>query len=133
MSAATQQVIPKALPKFLHRYVGNGHMFECLKPYETNGLVKYLNSVYDLAPLCKWGLSIVPMYGVFIGNPPVEKIDLNTSSALACTGFIWTFYAFIIQPQNAGSRALAAVNFCMGSVNGYNAYRRLQYDNSNKK
>lgn len=107
-------------------------MFEFLKPYENITLVKYLNSVYNAAPMSKWGLSIVPMYGVFVGNPPVEKIDVNTSGALACTGFIWSFYATIIQPQNAGSRALALVNFCMGSVNGYNCYRKYAYDQKTK-
>lgn len=125
----TAQPIPKMLPRVFHRYVGNGTLFGFLKPYEERiPVVKYLNSVYNFAPLSKWGLSIVPMYGVLVGTPPVEKIDLNTSTALACTGFVWAFYATLIQPQNAGSRALCIVNFCMGMVNGYNAYRKYSYD-----
>lgn len=128
MSSGAQQTIPKSLPKFFHKYVGNGTLFAFLKPYESNGFIKYVNSVYNFAPLSKWSLSLVPMYGVFCGNPPVEKIDINTSAALACTGFIWTVYALLIQPQNSGSRALALVNLCMGTVNGYNVKRRYAYD-----
>jgi mitochondrial pyruvate carrier 2 len=132
-SAATAAAIPKILPKFFHQYVGNATAFQALKSYEHIAFVKYINSVYNLAPLTKWGLSIVPMVGVVTGSPSVEKIDFNTSVALANTGFIWTVYAMLIQPQNAGSRALALVNLCMGSVNGYNAYRRYQYDNRQQK
>ena len=128
-TAAAAQEIPKALPKFIHKFVGNPRVSQRLEPYERFTLIKYFNSVYNLAPASKWGLSIVPMIGVITGNPPVEKIDRNTSFSLACTGFIWTVYALMITPQNSGSRALAMVNFCMGSVNGYNCYRRVSYDN----
>ena len=124
---STAQPIPRFLPKFLHRYVGNGTLFPFLKQYEQFYVVRTLNSVYNLAPFSKWGLSIVPLYGVFVGSPPVEKIDLNTSASLTVTGIIWTIYASIIQPQNSGSRALVAVNFCMASVNGFNCYRKLSF------
>jgi hypothetical protein len=124
-----ETVIPSALPKIFHKYVGRGSLFSFLQPYEaTSPFVKQLNSVYNVAPLSKWGLSIVPMMGVVSGNPPVEKIDINTSGALTMTGAIWTVYALMISPQNAGSRALAAVNFSMACVNGYNCYRRRNYD-----
>ena len=131
--SATKQQIPALFPKFLHRFVGNGTLFESLKKYEHIYIVRQFNSVYNVAPLSKWGLSIVPLLGVISGNPPVEKIDFNTSGALMCTGLIWTVYACFIQPQNAGSRALAAVNFCMASVNGYNCFRRYRYDKSAEK
>ncbi|ORC86227.1 uncharacterized protein TM35_000291090 [Trypanosoma theileri] len=134
MSAATvtKQVIPKAFPKFMHRYVGNGRLFECLKPYEKYSVVAYLNSVYNSAPLFKWSLSIVPLYGIFIGNPPVEKLDFNSSVALCATGIVWFVYALLIQPQNSGSRSLALVNICLASVNGYNAYRSWSYNQQKK-
>nr|CCC91460.1 conserved hypothetical protein [Trypanosoma congolense IL3000] len=129
MSATTAaaQAIPKALPKILHKHVGNGTLFQCLKPYEKYGPVAYVNSVYNAAPLFKWSLSIVPLYGIFSGNPPVEKIDTNSSAALCATGMVWFVYALIIQPQNSGSRALALVNICLASVNGYNFYRGWSY------
>lgn len=127
-SAAASQTIPKLLPGFMHKYVGNGSLLPFLKKYEAQyPALQSLNSVYNVAPASKWGLSIVPLYGVFMGTPPVEKIDENTSFSLACTGFVWTIYAMIISPQNAGSRALATVNFCMFCVNGYNFYRKQQY------
>jgi len=129
MAAAAAGAAPWFIPSPLRRYVGNGTLFQRLKPYEAHyPFLKFANSVYNVAPASKWGLSIVPLIGVYQGNPPVDKIDRNTSTALACTGFVWTVYAMLIQPQNAGSRALATVNFCMGCVNGYNANRRYQYD-----
>eukprot|EP00744_Colponema_vietnamica_P008067 GILI01011534.1.p1 GENE.GILI01011534.1~~GILI01011534.1.p1 ORF type:complete len:140 (+),score=24.25 GILI01011534.1:47-466(+) len=132
-AAAAPQAIPKMLPKFFHQYVGNPVLFQFLKPYEHIPAVKFLNNVYNTAPASKWSLSIVPLYGVLSGNSPPEKIDMNTSGSLACTGFVWTIYALMIQPQNSGSRALAAVNFCMGSVNGYKCYKKKQYLDSLKK
>ncbi|KAF8290063.1 putative mitochondrial pyruvate carrier protein [Trypanosoma cruzi] len=129
MSAAnaTQQVIPKAFPKILHRYVGRPRVFEFLKPYEKYYVVAYLNSVYNAAPLFKWSLSIVPLYGIFSGSVPVEKVDFNSSAALSITGLVWFVYALLIQPQNSGSRSLALVNMCLASVNGYNCYRSWAY------
>ena len=118
--------IPAMLPKPLHKYVGNPVFLKFLKPYEAgNPVIATLNNVYNLAPASKWGLSIVPLIGVFTGYPPVEKIDLNTSASLTCTGVVWAVYALMITPQNAGSRALAMVNAAMASVNGYNCYRKL--------
>ncbi|AAZ12416.1 mitochondrial pyruvate carrier protein 2, putative [Trypanosoma equiperdum] len=130
MSATTKQAIPKLFPKPLHKYVGNGRVFQCLKSYEKYGVVAYLNSVYNLAPSFKWMLSIVPLYGIFVGNPPVEKIDVNSSAALCTTGLLWFVYALLIQPQNSGSRSLAAVNVCLAAVHGYNIYRAMSYKRS---
>lgn len=121
--------IPKLLPKFMHKYVGNPVMFRRLKPLElvVPGL-KHVNNAYTAAPGCKWALSIIPLYGIATGSTPVEKYDANTSASLACTGFVWTVYAMLIQPQNTGSRMLAAVNFAMGVVNGYKAVAKWNYD-----
>lgn len=130
MSAAAQQAIPKAFPKALHKWVGNDKLFKFLIPYEKYGAVKYLNSAYNAAPLFKWSLSIVPLYGIISGYPPVEKLDLNSSFALFCTGVVWFVYALLIQPQNSGSRSLALVNICLATVNGYNCYRALNYKKS---
>ena len=118
--------IPSFFPKPLHRFVGNPRLLGFLEPYEDKlPLLKTLNNVYNAAPASKWGLSIVPLYGVFVGYPPVEKIDLNTSASLCATGSVWSVYALMIQPQNAGSRALCAVNCAMAMVNGYNCYRKV--------
>ncbi|EPY25241.1 hypothetical protein STCU_04364 [Strigomonas culicis] len=130
--SATQQVIPKALPKVFHKYVGNPVLFKCLVPYEKYAVVKYINSAYNSAPLFKWSLSIVPLCGIMSGYPPVEQLDMNSSAALAATGLVWTFYACVIQPQNSGSRALALVNGCLFMVNGYNTYRSWAYQRSKK-
>lgn len=127
MSAVANQVIPKGFPKCLHKWVGNDKIFKFLIPYEHIGIVKYLNSAYNAAPLFKWSLSIVPLYGIVKGDPPVEKIDLNSSLALFATGCVWFVYALLIQPQNSGSRSLAAVNVCLAMVNGYNCYRSISY------
>jgi hypothetical protein len=118
--------IPAFFPKPFHKFVGNPRLFGFLEPYEAQyPVLKTLNNVYNAAPASKWGLSIVPLYGVFVGTPPVEKIDLNTSGSLCATGSVWSVYALMIQPQNAGSRALCAVNAAMAMVNGYNCYRKL--------
>lgn len=59
----------------------------------------------------------MPLYQIFQGLPTVDKIDFNQSScarrigvplltfllALAFTGFVWSYYALLITPQNAGS------------------------------
>uniref|UniRef100_A0A0A9WDX1 Mitochondrial pyruvate carrier n=1 Tax=Lygus hesperus TaxID=30085 RepID=A0A0A9WDX1_LYGHE len=132
-SEVANQVIPKAVPKFFRKYVGNGHLIQRLIPYETSFIVRFLNSVYNTAPLFKWSLSVVPLCGILSGNPPVDKIDINSSFALTATGIVWFFYALLIKPQNAGSRSLAAVNFCLAFVNGYNCYRYLNYQRTQKR
>ena len=124
-----KQDIPKGVPKFAHQFIGNGNMFKFLIPYyQKYPAVQSINSVYNLAPASKWALSIVPLVGVVTGSQPVEKVNFNTSASLAITGFVWTVYALMITPQNFGSKMLASVNFAMGSVNGYNSYRRYQFD-----
>jgi len=92
--------IPKGFPSFLKPYVGNRHLFKSLTGMEaTNPYVAQANSVLNIAPTFKWALSVVPMMGIFSGNPPVEKIDLLQTVALFSTGVVWGFYAVIIRPQ----------------------------------
>lgn len=123
------QPVPKGVPSFAHRFVGNGNAFAALIPhYKQYPVLQSVNSIYNLAPASKWALSVIPFIGCVTGSQPIEKVSFNTSGSLAITGFIWTIYAMLITPQNAGSRALATVNFAMGSMNGYNCYRRYQYD-----
>ncbi|KAG5509483.1 hypothetical protein JKF63_06794 [Porcisia hertigi] len=129
-STVSAQAIPKVFPKVFHSWVGTGRIFNFLAPYERNPIIAYLNSIYNTAPLFKWSLSIVPLYGIVSGNPPVEKIDFNSSAALCATGMVWFVYALLIQPQNAGSRSLALVNICLATVNGYNCYRSATYKRS---
>ncbi|CCW67845.1 unnamed protein product [Phytomonas sp. Hart1] len=129
MSAAVQkQVIPKFIPKPFHRWLGNDRLFKCLIPLERYTLVRYFNSVYNTAPLFKWSLSVVPLYSIFAESKPVDKLDVNSSVALFSTGFVWTFYSLMIQPQNSGSRSLALVNLCLACVHGYNCFRILSYN-----
>lgn len=129
-----KQNIPNGVPKFAHRFVGNGNMFGALVPfYSKYPALQSVNSVYNLAPASKWGLSIVPLFGCITGTQPIEKVNFNTSFSLAITGMVWTVYALMITPQNFGSKMLATVNFAMGSVNGYNAYRRYNFDQALNK
>ncbi|RNF00111.1 hypothetical protein TraAM80_07794 [Trypanosoma rangeli] len=132
MSATTaaQQAIPRALPKLFHRYVGDARLFQCLQPYEKYSVVAYLNSAYNVAPIMKGSLSVIPLYGIFIGSPPAEKVDFNSSAALTVTGLLWFVYVLLIHPQNSGTRALSALNFGMACVNGVNCYRYLSYKRS---
>ncbi|CAJ1031206.1 Mitochondrial pyruvate carriers, putative [Leishmania lindenbergi] len=123
----TGHTIPKMFPRPFHSWVGTGRIFNFLSPYERNPFIAYLNSIYNTAPLFKWSLSVVPLYGIVSGNPPVEKIDFNSSAALCATGMVWFLYALLIQPQNSGSRSLALVNVCLAVVNGYNCYRSARY------
>lgn len=79
--------------------------------------VGYACSAVEALRLSVSGLSVVPLYQIFQGLPTVDKIDLNqsscappshlslsahVSSALAFTGFVWSYYALLITPQNAG-------------------------------
>ncbi|KAG5483396.1 hypothetical protein LSCM1_04944 [Leishmania martiniquensis] len=130
MSTVTGHTIPKMFPRVFHGWVGNGRILNFLAPYERNPAIAYFNSIYNTAPLFKWSLSIVPLYGIVSGNPPVEKVDFNSSAALCATGMVWFVYALLIQPQNSGSRSLALVNLCLATVNGYNCYRSANYKRS---
>eukprot|EP01134_Creolimax_fragrantissima_P007673 CFRG7673T1 len=87
-----------------------------------------LNNVTHTAPLWKWALAVVPLTQAFTGDPPVEKLDLNQSLSLSFTGLVWAYYSTLIQPQNAGSKALCAVNLALLGANGYNAIRKMRHE-----
>eukprot|EP00029_Vermamoeba_vermiformis_P011899 TRINITY_DN6708_c0_g1_i1.p1 TRINITY_DN6708_c0_g1~~TRINITY_DN6708_c0_g1_i1.p1 ORF type:complete len:145 (-),score=25.78 TRINITY_DN6708_c0_g1_i1:72-506(-) len=92
---------------------------------DKNPVTRWFNNVLNVAPLAKWGLSVMPLYGVFTGKPAAKDLDLNQSLALTFTGAVWTYYALIITPR---SELLCAVNLALFSVNGYNVYRKMKYD-----
>eukprot|EP01098_Paradermamoeba_levis_P013917 TRINITY_DN648_c0_g1_i1.p1 TRINITY_DN648_c0_g1~~TRINITY_DN648_c0_g1_i1.p1 ORF type:complete len:155 (-),score=43.38 TRINITY_DN648_c0_g1_i1:19-441(-) len=127
--------LPKLL-RFLRPWIHNHRFFYfkwAIQLEEKFPFFAKWNNVRNLAPGWKWGLSIVPLYQVLTGNPPVEKLDLKQSGSLMFTGAVWTYYATLIQPQDAGSRALALCNGALFLVNGYNAFRKYRYDQNKAK
>jgi len=56
----------------------------------------------------KWGLVAAGLKDL---ARPAEKLSVSQNVALACTGFIWVRYSFVITPLNY---SLAAVNFFVG-------------------
>ncbi|GAM24810.1 hypothetical protein SAMD00019534_079850, partial [Acytostelium subglobosum LB1] len=117
--------------KLMSGFVGNQVVFSnqfILGLCEKYPRVAFLNDITNLAPLMKWSLSIVPITQIISGTKPPEKIDMSQSLSLCSTGTIWTYYSTLIQPQNAGTRALAACNLAMACCHGYNVYRRYDYD-----
>ncbi|KJE92748.1 hypothetical protein CAOG_03657 [Capsaspora owczarzaki ATCC 30864] len=128
MAAISQ--LPSFL-RFLRPLEGNAKLFSnaaALALEKRVPLFAKFNDVTYSAPAAKWILSIVPLIQAFSGNPPVEKIDLKQSSSLLFTGMVWAYYATLITPQNAGSRALCICNMAMASVHGYNVARRARHD-----
>jgi hypothetical protein len=81
------------------------------------------------APAWKWGLAITPLYGIIIGVPGVENVDMNQSLALAFTGVVWSYYATLVRPR---ANLLLAVNIALLGVNGYNVVRKYRYDQTVK-
>jgi len=65
-------------------------------------------TVFFWAPMMKWCLVAA---GVKDMTRPAEKLSVSQNLALACTGFIWVRYSFVITPVNY---SLAAVNFFVG-------------------
>lgn len=68
---------------FLKKYhgVSGGVIFRgagAARLAEKYPIVKTLNNVLWAAPAWKWGLAVVPLYGVITGSP-VEKVDLNNA------------------------------------------------------
>ena len=45
------------------------------------------------------GLAIEPLYSALTGNPPVERLDLETSVALTSTGVVWAYYGLLVRPK----------------------------------
>ncbi|EGG17768.1 UPF0041 family protein [Cavenderia fasciculata] len=119
------------MASILNKFVGNRVVFSnkfVLGLCEKFPKLAFLNDVTNLAPIMKWSLSIVPLSQMISGNKPADKIDLQQTASLFSTGTIWTYYATLIQPQNAGTRALAACNAAMAICHGSNLYRRYQFD-----
>ncbi|KYQ91809.1 UPF0041 family protein [Tieghemostelium lacteum] len=119
------------LKALLNKYTGN--QIICSSPlvlrfFERNPKLAFLNNVTNLAPLMKWSLSIVPLSQMITGSKPPQNIDINQSYSLCATGSIWTYYSTLIQPQNTGTKMLAACNGAMALCHGSNIYRRMKYD-----
>lgn len=66
-------------------------------------------TIFFWAPLMKWCLVAAGLKDL---NRPADKLSVSQNVALACTGFIWVRYCFVITPIN---HSLAAVNFFVGS------------------
>ncbi|KNC84863.1 hypothetical protein SARC_02945 [Sphaeroforma arctica JP610] len=125
------QAANQAAPALLRGWVGNQRLFAnkvALSMEKSVPGFAFVNNVTNSAPLWKWALAIVPLTQAVTGEPSVDKLDLNQSLSLTFTGIVWSYYATIIQPQNAGSKALCAVNIALLTSNGYNAYRKMKYD-----
>ena len=58
-------------------------------------------------------------------DKPTEKISLNNSLVLTCTGAIWTHYGFVISPIN---KFQASVNAMLCVTSGYQACRKIKAD-----
>ena len=104
-----------------------------MKAYEGNFFVGLFNSVYNLAPMSKTGLSVVPFIALMNGKPTPDKVDLGTSGALAASGWLWFVYCLIVWPRVWGNVVLANVNGAMALVNSVNVYRRLNYELTHNK
>jgi len=89
-----------------------------------------MNNALLAAPAWKWGLAIVPLYNAVTGVPSVDKLDINTSVALAATGMIWAYYGTLVKPK---ATALVAVSVALFLANGWNVYRRVAYELDQKK
>eukprot|EP00127_Corallochytrium_limacisporum_P002306 Clim_evm94s109 gene=Clim_evmTU94s109 len=128
-NAAAAEAVKQA-PRILRPFVGNQRIFgnrAALAMENKVPALAYVNDVTNAAPGFKWALSIVPILQALQGQPPVENLDLKQSCALAFTGYVWSYYATIIKPQNAGSRALMACNLAMAAVHSYNIARKVNY------
>jgi hypothetical protein len=95
-----------------------------------NAVFRKLNNVLFTGPAFKWTLSILPLYQAITGQPPVDKIDINTNMALAGTGLIWAYYALLVRPTSWG---LFSVSCALLASNGYQIVRRYKYNQELKK
>eukprot|EP00123_Amoebidium_parasiticum_P000901 comp11825_c0_seq1/m.6451 comp11825_c0_seq1/g.6451 ORF comp11825_c0_seq1/g.6451 comp11825_c0_seq1/m.6451 type:complete len:136 (-) comp11825_c0_seq1:202-609(-) len=126
--------VPAAL-SFVRPWVGNQRILynkAAIALEQKMPLFATINNVTITAPTMKWLLAIVPLTQAISGNPPVEKLDIKQSASLTFTGAVWAWYSLLIQPQNAGSRALCAVNVALFLSNGYNVWRKWTYDQAQK-
>lgn len=62
--------------------------------------------------------------GVFRGNPPVEKLDVGQTAALAVTGVVFGTYALFVHPR---AWLLFSCNAAMAGVHSWNLYRVYRY------
>jgi len=119
--------------RFIRPYIGNPKMLQgptWQRMEEKSKFFKWWNNSLNAAPGFKWVLSIVPFYGVVVGLPTVENIDLKQSGALAFTGIVWTCYAMLVKPR---AWLLFACNIALLGVNGYNVSRKLKYESDKKQ
>jgi len=117
---------------FIKKYLGQPYLFSGARAQalqEKIPVLKWCNNVLNAAPAFKWGLSIVPLYGVFVGSPKVENIDLKQSVALATTGGVWTYYATLVKPR---ANILLVCSAALLGVHGFNISRRLSYEREQK-
>uniref|UniRef100_A0A915KM59 Mitochondrial pyruvate carrier n=1 Tax=Romanomermis culicivorax TaxID=13658 RepID=A0A915KM59_ROMCU len=54
-------------------------------------------TIFFWAPTFKWGLVIAGLADI---QRPAEKLSLPQTTALACTGMIWSRYSTVIVPVN---------------------------------
>ncbi|XP_076466725.1 mitochondrial pyruvate carrier 2-like [Babylonia areolata] len=78
-------------------------------------------TIHFWAPLGKWILVIAGLKDI---SRPAEKLSVYQSTALACTGFIWSRYSLVIIPKNY---SLFAVNFFVGLTGCYQLARIYAY------
>ena len=116
------RAIVRVLPNWSNGVSGGvllrGRVFEQLA--ERSAAFRKANNALFIAPFAKSLLSIVPLYSVLTGYPPVEMLDVKQTTALAFTGAVWTFYSFMVHPT---AYLLGLVNGMLFSSNAYNLYR----------
>ena len=112
-------------------WLGDGRLFRgatAQKLEESVPGFKWINNAINAAPSQKWMLSIVPLMDLSRGNPPVEKIDLKQTLALATTGGIWSIYSLLIYPRGW---LLFACNVSLFGVHAYNISRKWRAQSAN--
>jgi len=130
-----QATIERYLPRFIMKYVGNRHFFNAAAIKKLEGSSKFVakaNDILYLAPVMKWGLSIVPITLTLTGGISPASVDVKQSSSLALTGVVWTFYGIALSANNPGMFSLVLVNAAMALVNGFNAYRGYNFQYGQK-
>jgi len=86
------------------------------------------NNILYVAPIAKWGLSVVPLTQAIKGSVPAEKVDIITACALTMTGLVWSSYAILLRANgNAGMLPLFLVNAALGGSNGWDVYRYFRH------
>jgi len=136
MAQAIETYAPRFIARLHNKYLHNHHIFNgaWAKALEKSSpLFAKANNILLVAPVVKWGLSIVPITLALTGAVPADKIDMKQSAALGTTGIVWTYYAILLRKQNAGMIALGSVNFAMGAVHCSNFIRGYLYQKKHKE